>query len=186
MEFLNQLLAGLVQSFKTKNPQVFTIVVTALLVVFVACQSLISGGVFEDSALLIKIVQFIDVAFMALMGSKTSPYLKEFLDQVSVQQNTPDSWWTTLIDSFKMKSPLAYGIIATVLVTFFVSTQYAMHFGIIPEGSVATVLQIAGYVDIAVLILLGSRTGKYILEHPIDSGDTVSGANVRMPALYYD
>jgi len=169
MEFLNKLLAGLIAKFKTDNPKIFGGVVAALVAVYVGLELLIGYGFVED-ALLVRITQYIDVVFMTIMGSKTAPWLKEYLNQVHpAQAQQPDSWWTSIIDGFKMKSPIAFGITATVLLTFFVGSQYAIHFNVVPPGSVATVLKIASYVDIGVLILLGSRTEQYLKDNPFQT-----------------
>jgi len=169
MEFLNKLLAGLISKFKADNPKIFGAVVAGLVAVYVGLELIAGYGIIEDS-LIVRIVQYIDVVFMTIMGTKTAPWLKEYLNQVHPAQLAPaDNWWTSIIDGFKMKSPLAFGITATLLLTFFIGSQYAIHFGVVPPSSVATVLKWASYVDIGVLILLGSRTEQYLKDNPFQT-----------------
>ena len=188
MEFLNQLLAGILEKFKAKNPKIYTLVMIGLVLIYLACDMLIKGGVFDDTSMLPKIIQYIDVVFMALFGSKTAPYLKEYLGLVSVQQVVePDSWWTSLIDAFKMKSPVAFGVVATVLITFFVGSQYAIHFDLIHGEGMTNLLKWTSYADIAVLVLLGTRTGQYLTDHPpTTTKDAVSVQSIAERASYYD
>lgn len=189
MEFLNQLLAGFVDKFKAKNPKIYTLIMIALAVVYLACEMLLSGGVFDDTSLVPRIIQIIDVVFMALVGTKTAPYLKEYLDQVTTQNVTvKDNWWTSIVDQFKMKSPVAFGIMAVFLISVFVVGQYAIHFDLIYGEKVEKVIQYLSYVDIAVLVLLGTRTGQYLIDHPPvpEENKGVSTQSLGVRALYYD
>lgn len=189
MEIINQILAGFIQSFKAKNPKIYAGIMIVLVLVYLGIDMAIAQGLFADGSMLPKVLQWIDVVFMALFGSKTAPYIKEYLDQVSLQSTDIETnWWTSLVDGFKLKSPLAFGIIATVLITFFVGAQYAIYFNVIPEGSVATLLNITSYVDMAVLILLGSKTGQYLADHPPVAPEkgAVMLQSAEHRAMYYD
>lgn len=187
MEIINQFLAGFIDAFKAKNPKIYTLVIMAMVLVYLGVDMAISGGLISDG-IGPKVLQWVDVAFMAIVGTKTAPYLKEYLGQVTGQQiEMEDPWYTKLLDGFKLKSPVAFGIIATLLITFFVGSQYAMHFGIIPEGMITTVTKIVGYVDIGVLILLGTRTGQYIMDHPMKpTPGAISMQSAGDRAHYYD
>lgn len=192
MEFLNKILAGVLESFKAKNPKIYTAIVGALALIYFGVAYSVKGGLI-DGSIYIQALQVIDLIFLAAVGSKTAPFISQYLNQVSAQQiEEPDNWYTKLIDGFKAKSPVAFFSIATVLITFFVGSSYALQFDLVPDGFATTLIKIVSYVDFAVLILLGSRTQEYIQEHPpkiIEVG-TVSGQSLtfaaRNRALYYD
>lgn len=186
MDLINQILAGFIQAFKAKNPKIYSLIIMAMVLLYLGVDMAINGGLLTNS-LGPRILQWVDLLFMAIVGTKTAPYLQEYLGQVSSQQTNEGEWYTKLIDGFKLKSPFAFGLIATVLITFFVGSQYAIHFGIIPEGAIATLLKVAGYADIIVIILLGSRTGQYLLDNPmkpIPGGVSMQSAFEK--ASYYD
>ena len=191
MDFLNQLLAGLIQSFKAKNPTIFGIVITVFVIGYVAIQMLVAQGIMEATSLSTQILQYIDIAMLTLVGAKTAPFLSEYLNQggsVQVQQTSEDNWWSKLLDGFKLKSPTAYAIIAVVLLSSFAGITYSLQFELIPEGNLKLFLQIASYVELAGLILLGSRTGQYIIDNPptIPEAGSVSVQSAANAALYYD
>lgn len=165
MDFINQLLAGFIQTFKQKNPKIFKIVASVLLIGFASIQVLIGQEVIEATAMTTQIIQYIDIVALALLGSKTAPYLREYFDGIA-PESMVDEWFTKLLDGFKMKSPMAYGIIAVALLTSFTGIQYSLQFGIIPDGNVSLFLQIVSYLELGGLVLLGSRTGEYIKTLP--------------------
>lgn len=191
MEFLNQILAGVLNSFKAKNPKIFAIVVVVLVLGYVGVQTLVAQGIMEATSLSTQILQYIDIAMLTLVGAKTAPFLSEYLNQggsVQVQQTSEDNWWSKLLDGFKLKSPVAYGIIAVVLLSTFAGITYAIQFGLIPEGNSKLFLQVASYVELAGLILLGSRTGQYIIDNPptLPEAGSVNMQSASNAALYYD
>lgn len=190
MDIINQILAGFVQGFKTKNPKIFGYIVTALVLVFVGIHVGISQGAFDETSILLQVVQYIDVVMMLLVGSKTAPFLSEYLNQVAgndlvVAESTDDPFWTKLIDGFKVKSPVAFAIIAVALLTSFTGITYSIQFGLIGDGNVEMWLKIISYVELAGLVLLGARTGQYIIENPPKTG-TLSSASIIQGAAYYD
>ena len=191
MEFLNQILAGLLQSFKAKNPKIFAIIVVVLVLGYVGIQSLITQGIMEATSMLTQILQYIDIAMIALVGAKTAPYLSEYLNQgttLKIQQASEDNWWSKLLDGFKLKSPTAYAIIAVVLLSSFAGITYSLQFGLIPEGNLKLFLQVASYIELGGLILLGSRTGQYIIDNPptLPEPGSISMQSASSAALYYD
>jgi len=188
MEFLNQLLAGLIDKFKQKNPKIFGLVISGLIGVYVICEMLIAQAVFDDTSMIPRIIQFVDVVFMAIMGTKTAPFLKEYLDQVSIQEvKKQDNWWTSLIDGFKIKSPVAFGIVAVLLLSVYVGISYSLHFDLIYGEKAEFWLQVLGYIDIAVLVLLGSRTGQYLIDNPpVANGNGATIQSLQEKTMYFD
>lgn len=190
MDFINQLLAGFIASFKQKNPKIFGIIISALVLVFVGIQTIISQGVIAESNLTLQIIQYIDVLMLALVGSKTAPYLSEYLTDgnLSAQSVADDGWWTKLVDGFKLKSPVAYGIVAVALLTSFTGITYAIQFGLILDSNISLMLKIVSYIELGGLILLGSRTGQYIIDGPpqLPRPDEVTVQSMYERATYYD
>lgn len=191
MDIINNILAGFVQGFKAKNPKIFGYIVTALVLAFVGIQVGISQGAFDETSMLLQVIQYIDVVMVALVGSKTAPFLSEYLNQsdvIEIQSASEDPFWAKLIDSFKVKSPVAYAILTVALLTSFAGITYSIQFGLIADTSVEMWLKIISYIELATLVLLGTRTGQYIITNPpsVPAGDTVGMATAVSIAEYYD
>lgn len=185
MEILNSILAPILDKFKAKNPKIFLIIMVVLGAVYLSVSQMVSSGYFDDMSLLPQIIQGIDLVFMAVVGSKTAPYLKEYLDNVGASaQAEGDSWLTKLLDNFKVGSPLVFGIVSVLLLTSAVAINYALAFDLIYGDKAELMAKILSYIDIGALMLLGSRTGKYIVDHPI-SGPVIT-QSVENKLKYYD
>jgi len=192
MDLINKLLAGFLDSFKAKNPKIYTAIVGVLALIYFGIDYAVNGGLIAGGVY-VQVLQGIDLIFLAAVGSKTAPFISQYLNQVSAQQiDAQDNWWTKIIDGFKVKSPVAFFGIATALIGFMVSTGYAVQFDLLPDGITGTLIKVASYVDLAVLILLGSRTQEYLQAHPplpIPEG-SVSGQSLSLAAenraLYFD
>ena len=190
MDFINQLLAGFLQSFKAKNPKIYGVVITVLVLGYAGIQMAIGEGILQASSLSTQILQYVDIAMLALVGSKTSPFLSEYLNKGNgvVVQSTDDSWLAKLLDGFKLKSPTAYAIIAVALITTFVGITYALQFGLVPDGNMKLLMQIGSYLELAGIVLLGARTGQYLINNPpeLPSPGRVNMQSASNAALYYD
>lgn len=78
MDFIQKLLSGLVDSFKMKNPVVFTVVALALGVVYFGINAALGSSLPDGTALindsttgLLEKVQSVLVVVMALLGAHT-------------------------------------------------------------------------------------------------------------------
>jgi len=74
MEFLNQILAKLFDSFKAKNPKIASVIILVLGVVVYAAENGLQPLIGYD---LSKLVEYVAIALGFLTGSRTSAIMAE-------------------------------------------------------------------------------------------------------------
>lgn len=167
------LIAKVLDTLKVKNSLIFVIIQSVLIAVYVAVSEGIAEGLITDGSAMQQALEYLSLILMALIGTNTVTDLPENFDPGNLKE-----WLAKILDAFKAKHPMVYGVVQVVAITAFSVLTYG---GLPIAGTLAVVLKAVTFLAI---VLTGSRTVRYIVS-PVQALEMKKG-RTRADLMYYD
>ena len=145
------LLASFLQKLKQGNQFVYLLIQAALIAAFTVITQGFDNGIISETPILKEITEYLSLILMALIGTHTVDDLPDTIDPDDLKER-----FAKILDSLKMKSPTVFGVVQIILITIYSVLMYG---GFELNNTLQTILKT---VTILAIILVGSRTGRFL------------------------